>query len=98
MATFASRSMTAARSLADPFTLRASAALARPGPIALASSAPETGPGNLRTEPSGSVTATGAEDSGGMVGGSRTWLASEGLGLTQGERGGSLLHPDSPHP
>ena len=58
MDTWASSSMTAARSLIAPFTRMASAALARPGPMSAASPVPETGPSNVRTLPSGNVMAT----------------------------------------
>src|SRR6188508_1951684 len=53
MPILASRSTTVARSFILPSTLTASAALARPGPIAAAISAPLTGLSNFRTEPSG---------------------------------------------
>src|SRR5271170_1373378 len=55
----ASWSITAARSRRRPSSFSAIAALARPGPIAAASSAPVGGTGKLRLLPSGKVTATG---------------------------------------
>src|SRR5208282_4208127 len=82
MAILASDRTRAFRSLGDPSTLMASAALASPGPIALAISAPETAWGKRLTAPSGKVTATGASFclSGGME-----------SGLSQGKRGGNVL-------
>src|SRR5579883_396546 len=59
IATRTSWSRRKARPLSAPSTLIASAALARPGPIAAATSAPVTGPGKLRILPSGRVTTTG---------------------------------------
>src|SRR5262245_28027193 len=53
MPILASRSTTWARSTILPSTRNASAALARPGPMAAAMSAPLTGLSNDRTEPSG---------------------------------------------
>jgi len=53
MPILASRSTTWERSIILPSTRIASAALARPGPIADAISAPLTGLSNCRTEPSG---------------------------------------------
>src|SRR5687767_8468347 len=47
--------MLVAKSLTWPLSFTASAALARPGPIAAATSAPVTGLGNWRWLPSGSV-------------------------------------------
>src|SRR6185312_11707850 len=55
MATFASRSMTRARSTSLPATLAPSAALASPGPMDAATSPTVTGFSNCRTDPSGSV-------------------------------------------
>src|SRR5579885_338478 len=48
--------MTVVRSLSSPSIFTASAALARPGPMAAASSAPDGGRSNWRRLPSGSVT------------------------------------------
>src|SRR4051812_50180722 len=53
MPILASWSTTVARSFILPSTLTANAALARPGPIAAAISAPLTGLSNCRTDPSG---------------------------------------------
>src|SRR3990172_3461111 len=58
MATALSRSITNDVSTSLPSTLPASAALARPGPIAAATSATDTGLSNGRIEPSGSFTLT----------------------------------------
>src|ERR1700722_10563802 len=82
MAILASPSTRAAKSRGAPSTLMASAALASPGPIDLAISAPVTAWGKRLTAPSGKVTATGASAclSGGME-----------SGLSQGKRGGNVL-------
>src|SRR5436190_20522046 len=53
MPILASWSTIVARSFILPSTLTANAALARPGPIAAAMSAPLTGLSNVRTDPSG---------------------------------------------
>src|SRR5690348_4972425 len=53
MPILASRSTTAERSLSLPSTFTARAALARPGPIEAAISAPLTGLSKCRTDPSG---------------------------------------------
>src|SRR3990172_3659644 len=58
MATALSRSITNDISTSLPSTLPASAALARPGPIAAATSATDTGLSKGRIEPSGSFTLT----------------------------------------
>src|SRR5881275_1026276 len=66
MAILASRSTRKERSFSLPSTLTARAALARPGPMAAAISAPLTGLSNFRTEPSGKeilIMATAREES-----------------------------------
>src|SRR6185312_1752883 len=80
IATRASRSTRAARSFTTSSTLMASAALARPGPIAAAISAPVTGPGNWRTLPSGNVMAMDCELDAFMA-----------AGLAEGQSGGNLV-------
>src|SRR5208282_6262331 len=82
MAILASERTRAFRSLGDPSILMASAALASPGPIALAISSPLTAWGKRLTAPSGRVTATGA---------SSCWSGGMESGLSQGKRGGNVL-------
>src|SRR4051812_26413628 len=67
IATAASWSISVARSRGLPSILTAIAALARPGPIAAANSAPVNGAGNSRGLPSGRVTATDRPGGGGAV-------------------------------
>src|SRR6185437_5466635 len=82
MAIFASRLIGAARSLGVPSTAMASAAFARPGPIALAMSAPVAPRGKLRDAPSGSVTVIE----------SAALASGMGAGLSQGKRRGNRLY------
>src|SRR3954454_24938366 len=67
IATAVSWSISVARSHGLPSILTAIAALASPGPIAAANSAPVNGAGNSRRLPSGRVTATGCPGRGGAV-------------------------------
>src|SRR5580704_14502849 len=62
IAAAASWSITVARSRGRPSSFSAIAALARPGPIDAANSAPVSGAGKLRLLPSGRVTTTGIAD------------------------------------
>src|SRR5579863_7911622 len=82
MAILASRFTGAAKSRGAPSIMTASAALARPGPIALAMSAPETPRGKWRAAPSGSV----------IVIESAALASGMGAGLSQGKRGGNRLY------
>src|SRR5882724_5893607 len=67
IATVESWSITVARSRGLPSSLIAIAALASPGPMEVASSAPLTGPENSRRAPSGKVIVSGPGDAGFMI-------------------------------
>src|SRR5258708_36220486 len=60
-------SIIVARSRGLPSSLIATAALASPGPMEAASSAPLTGPENSRRAPSGKVIVSGPGDAGFMI-------------------------------
>ena len=79
--------MSAARSLASPSTLIASAALARPGPIAWAISAPR----HRRGKAAHRAVGQGDGDRSAARGAS---LHHRPRDLAEGERGGNLLHPE----